>query len=154
MKDVKKARRKSFKEELLTEFSGRLIIDFRRHGSGIVMNDMVCILGDEINFQDFRMELVHEHERIRGNSVTWPSPDQAIFHGPEKLSGNLSVIFYTDQRKILAQAKPESLNHFVTYYSNTINKSLPSMFPPKYIVAASQEPTIAPEVCELSQAQS
>ena len=40
VKDVKKARRKSFKEELLTEFSGRLIIDFRRNGSDIVMNDV------------------------------------------------------------------------------------------------------------------
>ena len=86
------------------------------------MNDMVCVLEDDVDFAGFRAEQVNNHERIRNNGVTWSTPKRVVLQAPEKLSGNLTVSFYDDQRKIVAQANPAPLKHFITYYSNAINK--------------------------------
>ena len=151
--DVKN--KKTFKDNLLKEFAGKLIIDFRRRGAAIIMNDMVVLLDEELNFDSFKAELIHEHERTRGNDVIWPSVNQAILSGAEKLSGNLSVTFYEPQRKILAQAKPGPLKHFVTYYCNVMNKlKLATNILPRNVMAASQEPEIDPLTFHVSQEQS
>ena len=38
------------------------------------MNDTVCVLDEEVDFDTFVVDLIHEHERFRGNTVSWTDP--------------------------------------------------------------------------------
>ena len=73
IRDVKDSERRSFKNALLKEFAGKLIIDFRRQGGTIVMNDMICILGDDVNINDLKEEIISAHARsARRTGVSRP----------------------------------------------------------------------------------
>ena len=149
--DLGNSVRKAFKQKLLIEFVGKLVIDFRRKGGAVVMNDMVCVLQEDLDFDTFKDELVGSHERTRNGTATWNTPNRVTMHSPEKLGGDLTVSFYKDQRKLMAQAKPAPLKHFVTYYTNTVNKMSMPLFSPATVIAASQQPEIDPDDFEQSQ---
>ena len=57
IKDIKDAQRKTFKNELLREFTGKLVIDFRRKGQTIVMNYMIGIVFDDVNMMELKVKL-------------------------------------------------------------------------------------------------
>ena len=89
-------------KKLLIEFVCKLVIDFRRKGGAVVMNDMVCVLQEDLDFDTFKDELVGSHERTRNGTATWNSPNRVTMHSPEKLGGDLTVFFYKDKSKLMA----------------------------------------------------
>ena len=42
--------RKTIKDEILNEFKGKLIVDFKREGQCLVMCDVITILSDDFDF--------------------------------------------------------------------------------------------------------
>lgn len=151
IEDIGNSARKAFKNNLLNEYKGRLIIDFRRKGGAIVMCDMVCVLQDEVDFEQFKTELVSDHERTRNGTATWKGNQNNQVVLKSAVGGELSVTFYSRQRKIMAQANPEPLFQFVKYFANTMNSMQGSLFTPASIVTASEQPDIVSSDMQLSQ---
>ena len=151
IEDIGNSARKAFKNNLLNEYKGRLIIDFRRKGGAIVMCDMVCVLQDEVDFEQFKTELVSDHERTRNGTATWKGNQNNQVVLKSAVGGELSVTFYSRQRKIMAQANREPLFQFVKYFANTMNSMQGSLFTPASIVTASEQPDIVSSDMQLSQ---
>ena len=142
IRDVKESERRSFKNALLKEFAGKLIIDFRRQGGTIVMNDMICILGDDVNINDLKEEIISAHARSARRTGSVDHISGAIFQlfDAESLKGKLTISVYEDQRKIMAQAKPDTLKHFIKLFGNAVNKlNGGSVFTRQQVLSASQE---------------
>lgn len=142
IRDVKDSERRSFKNALLKEFAGKLIIDFRRQGGTIVMNDMICILGDDVNINDLKEEIISAHARSARRTGSVDHISGAIFQlfDAESLKGKLTISVYEDQRKIMAQAKPDTLKHFIKLFGNAVNKlNGGSVFTRQQVLSASQE---------------
>ena len=123
-KDSKDGSRKKFKDKLLNEFSGKLIVDFRRQGGTFIMNDMVVKMTESINIIDLKEELLSAFDRSnrRGGKVEVIS--ETVFHlfDADTLKGNLTLSFFPDQKKAMAQGNPDTLRDFIRMYSNAINK--------------------------------
>ena len=128
-RDAKDGTRKKFKEKLLSEFAGKLIVDFRRQGGGFVMNDMITRLDDVVQIADLKNEILSTFERSgrRGGSVTEISDSKFRLFDAEMLKGNLTISFYSDQNKVMAQGNPETLRHFAKLYCNALNKLHPGV---------------------------
>ena len=56
----------------MNEFRGKLVIDFRRQGGAVVMNDMVCVVEEDIDLASLTEEIITVHERSgqRGGTVS------------------------------------------------------------------------------------
>ena len=152
--DVHKNQRKTFKQALLKEFAGKLIIDFRRKGASLIMNDMVVVLSEDINLDSFRKELIASFQRTRSGDLTI-SESTVVFSDPDKLSGKITVNFYDKQRKVMAQGEPGPLKHFIAIYGNAINNIAKyTVIPTKNVNVAGQEIPVDDEVFLNSQEQS
>ena len=158
IKDVSDTARKTFKQSLLKEFEGKLVIDFRKCGSGTVMNDMVGIVAPDIDIVSLKKEIVDAHERVARRSTentTHVTENQVKLFDAETLKGELTVTFYIPQRKVVAQANPETLKHFIRIYGNAINKlTNGSRIPSTQITSASQEWVMNCDELSSSQEQS
>ena len=143
IKDVSDKERKNLKQSLLNEFEGKLVIDFRKSGAGSVMNDMVGIVSSEIDILLLKDEIVDAHKRSSRRSpdyTTIVNENQIKLFDPETLKGELTITFYVPQRKVVAQANPDTLRHFVRIYGNAINKLTNcSCIPNSQILSLSQE---------------
>ena len=61
IKDNGDAKRKTFKNDLLREFTGKLEIVFYQKGK-VVMNDMIGIVSDDVNMMEFKAEIITTHK--------------------------------------------------------------------------------------------
>ena len=158
IRDVSDTARKTFKQSLLKEFEGKLVIDFRKRGSGTVMNDMVGIVSPDIDIVSLKNEIVDSHERVARRSTentTYVNENQIKLFDAETLKGELTVTFYIPQRKVVAQANPETLKHFIRIYGNAVNKLTNGpRIPSNQIATASQEWVMNSEELSSSQEQS
>ena len=158
IRDVSDKERKNLKQSLLKEFEGKLVIDFRKNGSSTVMNDMVGIIPSDIDITSLKDEIVDAHERASRRSpdhTTRVNENQIKLFNAETLKGEMTITFYIPQRKVVAQANPDTLRHFVRIYGNAINKlSNGSRIPKNQIVLASQEWELNAEELTASQEQS
>ena len=156
IKDIKDAHRKTFKNELLREFTGKLVIDFRRKGQAVLMNDMVGIISDDVNMMELKSEIIATHERSsrRTGTVCNISDSKIQLFDADTLKGKLTISFYPEQRKIMAQANPETLKHFVKFYGNAINKlHQNTIITRKEVISASQDWSTESTEFTLSQEQ-
>ena len=121
---TKDSSRKKFKDKLLNEFSGKLIVDFRRQGGAFIMNDMVVKMTESINIIDLKEELLSAFDRSnrRGGKVEVISETVFRLFDADTLKGNLTISFFPDQKKAMAQGNPDTLRDFIRMYSNAINK--------------------------------
>ena len=158
IRDVSDKERKNLKQSLLKEFEGKLVIDFRKNGSSTVMNDMVGIIPSDIDIISLKDEIVDAHERASRRSpdhTTRVNENQIKLFNAETLKGEITITFYIPQRKVVAQANPDTLRHFVRIYGNAINKlTNGSRIPNNQIVSASQEWELNAEEFTASQEQS
>ena len=125
IRDVSDKERKNLKQSLLKEFEGKLVIDFRKNGSSTVMNDMVGIIPSDIDIISLKDEIVDAHERASRRSpdhTTRVNENQIKLFNAETLKGEITITFYIPQRKVVAQANPDTLRHFFRIYGNAINK--------------------------------
>ena len=158
IKDVSDKERKNLKQSLLNEFEGKLVIDFRKSGAGSVMNDMVGIVSSEIDILLLKDEIIDAHKRSSRRSpdyTTIVNENQIKLFDPETLKGELTITFYVPQRKVVAQANPDTLRHFTRIYANAINKlTNGSRIPSNQILSASQDWELNEKELTASQEQS
>ena len=112
---------KKKKAEILEEFKGRPVIDFRRGScGGLVMNDIVCVIEDGIEFELFKKTLVDVHSRSRSGVVVQKGENEIELLSESK-GVNIHVSFWDDKRKFMAQGHTDHLSIFLNYYVSTIN---------------------------------
>ena len=88
------------------------------------MNDMVCVVEEDIDLANLTEEIIAAHERSgrRGGTVSHIAENKFKLFDADLLKGNLTISTYDAQRKIMAQANPDTLRHFVRYYCNAVSK--------------------------------
>lgn len=69
IEDVSGNRRKSIKASVLKDFTGKLVIDYRRKGSTMEMNDMVVILDERMDASEFMPTLTENFKKLEVGSV-------------------------------------------------------------------------------------
>ena len=134
------------KESLLREFKGRLLIDFRKDSGGVLtMNDIVCVLPDEVDFETFKLTMFATHERLRGGEVKQSAENKNQY---ELLAENrgirVSVLFWSDKRKFMAQGHPEQLAYFLKCYTSVINSVNERELMTRKELKLSQTPSVIP----------
>jgi len=106
------------------------------------MNDMVGIIRQEIDITELKNEIINALERSSRRTpehVSHISSDKIQLFDADTLKGKLTISFYPAQRKVLTQANPETLKHFVRIYGNAINKlTNNSLITSNQIASASQ----------------
>ena len=114
--------RKSLKNEIVQKFCGKLVIDHRRESGGVlVMNDVVCQLKEYTNMDHFKATLADSHVRgLRHRSATWKTPSQLILGRNDK--PKITVSFYEDHKKFMAQAHPDGIESFIQTYELAISQ--------------------------------
>ena len=74
--------RKTIKDEILNEFKGKLIVDFKREGQCLVMFDVITILIDDLDSEEFKVNIIEHHTRCREKTAEWKSENQVhLFYG-------------------------------------------------------------------------
>jgi hypothetical protein len=112
---------KKKKAEILEEFKGRPVIDFRRGScGGLVMNDIICVIEDGIEFELFKKTLIEVHSRSRSGVVVQKGENEIELLSESK-GVNIHMSFWDDKRKFMAQGHTDHLSIFLNYYVSTIN---------------------------------
>ena len=112
--------RKTIKDEILNEFKGKLIVDFKREGQCLVMCDVITILSDDLDFEEFKGNIIEHHTRCREKTAEWKSENQVHLFSASK-GINCHVSFYGKNRKVMAQGRQEQLRTFMSYYGAVVN---------------------------------
>ena len=112
---------KKKKAEILEEFKGRPVIDIQRGScGGLVMNDIVCVIEDGIEFELFKKTLVDVDSRSRSGVVVQKGENEFELLSESK-GVNIHVSFWDAKRKFKAQGHTDHLSIFLNYYVSTIN---------------------------------
>ena len=114
--------RKTQKNGIVQKFRGKLVIDHRRESGGVlVMNDVVCQLKDDTDMERFKAALAESHVRgLRHRSATWKTPSQLILGRNDK--PKITVSFYEDHKKFMAQAHPDGIESFIQTYELAVSQ--------------------------------
>ena len=93
LKDIYCNTRKKFKDNLMNEFHGKIVIDFRRQGGAVVMND---VFEEDIDLANLTEEIIAAHERSgrRGGTVSHIAENKFKLFDADPLKGNLTISTY------------------------------------------------------------
>ena len=110
------------KQSILEEFRGRPVIDFRKGSGGVlVMNDIVGLIGEGMDFIEFKRFLRETHTRCRSGEIREIGPDEFEMISASK-GINIHMTFWNESKKYMAQGQGESLTIFCNYYLSTITR--------------------------------